>query len=728
MRHLLHALAFLRVCLDLSGVAGTASLPARSTRMPPKVLGPDGIQMLYPSVHDDMSWYSATAWAANRFVAVSGSDVADPADGRSLLNGYGAANITNGLLTMAGSPTVSVTNAKYGWADVEVTVYARNPSGAYRGTYSGFTIQARSGGYSSSDQCSYRSYLAKLYLQTRQYGLQKQYLPTYYSSSFRTATSIVPSSAYVGSFLGMKLIVRNATNGSTVAVDMYVDYTEGAGGGTWQQVIGRVDANDWAANWNTQTAYPCNYSDNPAAYPGYLANFLAPGKTCTITMTDPVSDAQATEWKWFSIRNIGANARRPPMSSTTSPVAATTTTRTVSRRATGALVRSTTRQALAPATSAVLPAATATAPPPYALPVIGQVFKAYQVTVAARLGTTTYTTREASVDLPRDLANALALSTGLPAARFAGAHLNANADQSTITFWLLPTVSPSNLTEMSSVAVDLVNAFADPASSLYADLFLGRITSTIDPNVRARVTLVDLRQCALGVFGPASANPDTCVADQRTTTTATTSSSPGTNRPGPATSPAVMSTSFLGSSWTSIPMLLALSGSALALLFVVCLAAFCCRRRRRPWSSWRAPAPLLTSARPTMMPMHSLPAYVQAPQLPMLAYSLPSPSQQQQAPPSPFATLDTQAATSTSSGGNAPPATQQRPNARQTRRWRAATADQDTMDTVSSADDADTLAPVSAARRRRVPGRSPHGLVADDADATLTSDHDTMAT
>lgn len=45
---------------------------------------------------------------------------------------------------------MSVTNAKYGWADVEVTVYARNPSGAYRGTYSGFTIQARSGGYSSS--------------------------------------------------------------------------------------------------------------------------------------------------------------------------------------------------------------------------------------------------------------------------------------------------------------------------------------------------------------------------------------------------------------------------------------------------------------------------------------------------------------------------------------------------------------------------------------------------
>lgn len=345
--------------------------------------------------------------------------------------------------------------------------------------------------------------------------------------------------------------------------------------------------------------------------------------------------------------------------------------------------------------------------------------------MAARLGTSTYTSSEVNVALPRDLIRALALSTGLPATRFTGVHLTANADQSTITFLLLPTASPGNLTEMANVAVALVNAFAAPASTtLYADLILDRLTATIDPNVRARVDLVNLRQCSLGVFGPATADPQTCLQP------ATDANRPG---PGGTSSPSLLA------SWTFTAMLLTtLVGVLLVLLLAIAYVGR--RQRSAPGSS---PAPVLRSfmtSPATMHPVQPLtavaysperyPAYAQ-PGAVLAPYTMPQQQQQQQQQPAPFPTF---AISSLVSSGGASAAfddqRRQPDHAWQKRPWHWRTsptttpqAAATTWSSSSTTDDNDTLAPMPA---RVLPGRSPHGMVPEVDDATLTSD-DAMA-
>ncbi|CEP01156.1 hypothetical protein PBRA_008468 [Plasmodiophora brassicae] len=625
-----------------------------------------------------------------------------------------------------GSPTLSVANDKYGWGNVELTVYARNPSGLNGTASTGFTIQARSGGASSIDQCSYRCYLAKTYFASRQFGMQKQYLPTYYSASVRTATSSVPYSAFVSRFVGMKLIVRSALNGSTVTVDLYVDYTEGVNGGrrnalgnvlgTWQKVLTRIDANNWPTNSAfTPATYPCNNYSDQGAYPGYTANILTPGKTCMITLTSPENSAQQSEWKWFSIRNIGGvrpsttsgtlrtvpkqsakgSLTRKPTMRPPSPTSVRITGTAAGAGDVTSVIRSTitsTAQATSPSSSSRIAAVLTSSAPaaPLALP-IGKAFKAYQFTVAARLGTATYSSAEINVDLPRDLANAMALSAGISAARFTGVHLNANADQSTITFYLLPTISPSNLTEMANVAFVLVSALATPTSSLYASLFLGRVTSTIDPSIRARSDLVNLQQCSPGVFAPADTDAlhNTCLQPSSSTTPTTRWTSPASNRvPGPGTPrPAGLLASFL-TAWTPLEMLLSLAGVALvALVTITCAGVVYCRRRRRrlPGNSSAAQAHMAVHPSSMALPIQTL---TSAPQMyfqPQLSTMSMYPTGQTYVAP----TL----ATTSSVGGPAvmPTMAAHRLDARQ-RRWRAmATAEHDNTYMSSSTDDGDTL-------------------------------------
>lgn len=101
-------LALVHACFVVVAVARTSSR-GRSTSMLPagKMAGPDGIQMLYPTANDDLSWYSAASWSPNRSIVQTGGATVDPFDSRSVLHGAGSARIVNGLMTTTGTPARS---------------------------------------------------------------------------------------------------------------------------------------------------------------------------------------------------------------------------------------------------------------------------------------------------------------------------------------------------------------------------------------------------------------------------------------------------------------------------------------------------------------------------------------------------------------------------------------------------------------------------------------------
>ncbi|SPR01535.1 unnamed protein product (mitochondrion) [Plasmodiophora brassicae] len=287
--------------LHASLASATISSARRRSTSAARRLGPDGILMLYPSVNDDMSWYSAVSWATNRSLTVGATQQADPYDNRSWTYSGGSIKISNGVMVQKDGTVLAITNSRYGWADLELTAYARNPSGS-NGTsaFSGYTLEARSGGENASDPCSFRSYLSKLYFQSRQMGLQKRYTQSLYSGSVRTATGAVPYAAFVSAYLGMKMVVRSASNGSTVQVDLYVDYTEGANGGTWQRVLQRTDTNDWQAS---STVSSCTFPD-AGSYSSSVANILSPGKACVLTVTSPTTGQAGQNAVAISVKDV----------------------------------------------------------------------------------------------------------------------------------------------------------------------------------------------------------------------------------------------------------------------------------------------------------------------------------------------------------------------------------------------------------------------------------------
>ncbi|CEO98905.1 NADH:ubiquinone oxidoreductase intermediate-associated protein 30 domain-containing protein [Plasmodiophora brassicae] len=260
--------------------------------------GRDGIAQLFPTSSRGGEFWSDTAWAKSRVLKKTGTD-----SGYELgsMRGSGTMSIANGMLTMQGSPRYYIHSKKTLWEDVEFTAYARN-AGADEGvSYSGITLVARTNHHRyKEDPCSAHGYYCRLYFGTGQVAFQKEFCHTRQGSAIYSASKrgvAVNKKDFTDSFIGMKFIVRTQPDRKSVRLQLYLDRTDGANGGSWNLVHEMVDK-DWQPVKTLETAFKCKYPYAPG--PSFSSPVLGPKEVCFLR-SDKITNLM---WKKVSLRNI----------------------------------------------------------------------------------------------------------------------------------------------------------------------------------------------------------------------------------------------------------------------------------------------------------------------------------------------------------------------------------------------------------------------------------------
>mmetsp|Transcript_11211 Transcript_11211/g.24096 ORF Transcript_11211/g.24096 Transcript_11211/m.24096 type:complete len:410 (+) Transcript_11211:106-1335(+) len=264
----------------------------------------DGIEGVTPNdVHQSIDvatdWHSD--WGDTRHL-LRAYDM--DCDNRTELRGNGKVEIGNGLMTMHGSPRVYVYAAMGTlWRNVEVTSYIRaNHEGDILDMpTTNAVISARTNHYlHKDDPCQAHAYYAKINFNKGVFGFQKEFLHdetrTVYSST-RSSKSFGP---IINKFIGVKFVVRDDMN--DVVLELYVDRTEGANGGTWEKVFETRDASDWPASQGvTNQGFKCRYNYKPKKGVKDLNAPVLRGGINVFLRSDAVAGLQ---WKTTSIREI----------------------------------------------------------------------------------------------------------------------------------------------------------------------------------------------------------------------------------------------------------------------------------------------------------------------------------------------------------------------------------------------------------------------------------------
>jgi len=254
---------------------------------------------VHRSIDTATDWYSD--WADTRHLYHT-YDM--DRDNRTQLRGNGKVEIGNGVLTMYGSPRIYL-YAAVGtlWRNVEVTAYvkATHDGDILDMPTTNAVISARTNHYlHKDDPCQAHAYYAKINFNKGLFGFQKEFLhdetTTVYSST-RTSKSFGP---IVNKFIGVKMVVRDDMD--DVVLQLYVDHTEGANGGTWKKVYETRDASDWPASQGvTNQGFKCRYNYKPKKGVKDLNAPVLRGGINVFLRSDAVAGLQ---WKTASIREV----------------------------------------------------------------------------------------------------------------------------------------------------------------------------------------------------------------------------------------------------------------------------------------------------------------------------------------------------------------------------------------------------------------------------------------
>ena len=259
-----------------------------------------GITQLNPT--SGRIWVSNWANGAPRTIQSGDRDPYDSynlfvarGDGKTTINGSGIATLTGS------APRMYLYNAAKEkiWGDVEITFYAKRISEAQTLSYQGFTAAAKTDHTNdTTDICGTRGYFGRMLYDGRM-DFEKE-INHHADDGYVQFGSVKPwTSLPKNQWIGYKFIARD--DGSSVKFELYRDLTGGTNGGDWKLMTSATDSGQYGAGHT-----PCAAGINPA-------QVLTGSNVSVYVRNDGLGQAQ---YKWFSVREIGAVSTPPTATST----------------------------------------------------------------------------------------------------------------------------------------------------------------------------------------------------------------------------------------------------------------------------------------------------------------------------------------------------------------------------------------------------------------------------
>jgi hypothetical protein len=136
------------------------------------------------------------------------------------------------------------------WRNVEVTFYAMRVAETEALSYQGFTAGARSGdGHSGADpECLGTAYYGRMTYDGRTDFQKEIRHPEYYATEERGADPDPWDEVPTGTWIGYKLVVRDASADAAVQLELWRDLEGGAAGGAWELLTSTVDGGGWSTD------------------------------------------------------------------------------------------------------------------------------------------------------------------------------------------------------------------------------------------------------------------------------------------------------------------------------------------------------------------------------------------------------------------------------------------------------------------------------------------------
>lgn len=215
-----------------------------------------GIEMMYASDNAKCQNDWVSSWTSVR--RLENAMEVDPDDTRCLQRGSGTITLGSDICIMKKRTRYYVYKSQedVGYEDVEFTAYGKYVSDGEILSSSGLTMVARTNHGDFDDGCTAPGYMARLFRETGEVSLQKEYFHnmsySVYTKSNRTTTPLLGDSLPLDQWIGMKFVVYTIPNEPTfVKLELYLDMNQGVDGGDWVLVHQVIDT---PGSWNKTTS------------------------------------------------------------------------------------------------------------------------------------------------------------------------------------------------------------------------------------------------------------------------------------------------------------------------------------------------------------------------------------------------------------------------------------------------------------------------------------------
>jgi hypothetical protein len=264
-----------------------------------------GIKMLNPTLRRGRQWFSK--WERGQPRTLENMD-RDPEDPELEARGNGSVTIDGqGIATLTGpSPRMYVYYLNQTWCNVEVTFYGMRVSELPVRNYNrGFVAGARSEHQDASEENPYAgtAYYGRMLYDGRAVFKKEMahHLPAGLTVNRPSENNHIDWDGHGGGvmptnqWLGYKLVLRNVDRDSKVRLQLFLDRSDGAEGGSWEMVAQDDDAGDWAVEPFVVNCETGETQQSPRSA------ILLRAATSVLIRNDDLGEAR---YKKFSIREI----------------------------------------------------------------------------------------------------------------------------------------------------------------------------------------------------------------------------------------------------------------------------------------------------------------------------------------------------------------------------------------------------------------------------------------